>query len=148
MANVLVAIIERNQTIAGVVMTPTEVLDMRRRSRAKGASVQEVVLELVRDYNGNTVVLEPRMKIELPPELQVIHLSLADAKRRLLGSTAETNRELLRHTVACYPRLANIVQVLPATGGVAMSERWRTAPLFAIALGLAIFENDLDREPI
>jgi transcriptional regulator with XRE-family HTH domain len=65
---------------------------------------------------------------------------LREAKRHLApspGGTAPSNKTFFHALVAKHPELGRYVKVLPATGRVAVSERWRTTRLVAATLALA-----------
>lgn len=65
---------------------------------------------------------------------------LAEAKRHLAPSpdgASPSNKAFFHALVAKHPELGRYVKVLPGTGRVAVSERWRTTRLVAATLALA-----------
>lgn len=102
--------------------------------------------DLLCDHVIATIVAEPGTiaeeavsKLGLTPKT----LTLADAKATLLGQDRprRTHQLLVAELVKRCPELKNLVTILPATGRIAMSERWRTVTVFAVALALAAHQE-------
>ncbi len=92
--------------------------------------VQETILE------ANSLAVRYARKGKFPYRT----LTLEQAKQYLALSpdgTPLTNTEFFNALVVKHPELARYVKILPGTGRVAVSERWRTARLLAAAMALA-----------
>lgn len=77
-------------------------------------------------------------------------LTFRRAKQHVLGTgDAEppANKGFFRALVARHPELERYVRVMPATGNVAMTERWRTARLTVATLALAAPAAAVPRPP-
>ncbi|MFA5061652.1 MAG: hypothetical protein WC526_00720 [Patescibacteria group bacterium] len=65
-------------------------------------------------------------------------ITIATAKEVLLPAEHRPNHhDLYHHLLRQHPHLRRYVTVIPSTGHIAESERWRTVVLLAVALGLA-----------
>ena len=66
-------------------------------------------------------------------------ISFKTAKQYLVrsGAAPPPNKAFFKELVSAHPELAQYVTVLPFTGAIAMTERWRTARLIAATIALA-----------
>lgn len=130
------------------LVSPNDVLEVRRRSvchRPSGQSLRsfllEPVLDMMSDYGVTSVVVETDSVLLrwLKVKKVTAHcLTISEVKSILLPRTANpTIPHLYSHLVTRFPKLKNVCTVLPATGRVAMSRRWQTTVLRAVAFGLA-----------
>jgi len=136
------------------VVSANGIVEAKRRCLYHGGSRQTVqdfatpaILNLANDYDISVVVVEPGSTVSRWCEvagLQTAQLTIAEAKQVLLpGDASASHAVLFQHLVKTNSKLKNIVTILPATGNVAMTQRWRIAPLLAVALGLAAVQTGL-----
>lgn len=142
-----IAAIRRAQFVALAVVEDGRIEYIRRVNllglidSADAKRIRDVAQELATSFDATTLVVEPNSW--LYDELcrlrcTVRLLSLSRAKRRLLSAENPTHSQLYDHMVDKHPKLRRFVHILPAGNPrVATSNRWRTLPLLAAALGLA-----------
>lgn len=127
-----------------------EVLEVIRRRAAAPDTFGEMIRRVITEYGCQTVLLEPNSQLVNEVEnLQCrIHtLSLKQAKHLLFPEESNvTNRQLFHHLVECEPRFRRMVQILPGTGRIAMTQRWRTVVLTAVALARAYIRLERERD--
>ena len=139
--NPILSACHRGKYLAVAVCNGVDVLEVVRARMHRGDSLKTVVGRIIADYGCGTILVEPNrplFKEVQSLQCSVRTLALTEAKERLLpGRATVTHRDLYQHLVESDPRLRRFVTVLPATGRVAMTERWRTVNLLAVALGRA-----------
>lgn len=135
----------RAQWLAIVLLRGADVLEVRTHQLAslKQSSARLVAL-LARyqaDYAPDLLVYDGRDPFRaIGRELAVpaSPMPLGRAKRVLLPRTREvTHQRLFQALLVDYPCLRRLVTVLPGSGRIALTERWHTVQLVAVALGLA-----------
>lgn len=142
-----IAAIRRAQFVALAVVQGDRIEYVRRVNllglidSADAKRVRDVAQELATNFDASTFVVEPNSWLydELCRLRSTVRLmSLPRAKRRLLSVESSTHSQLYDHMVDEHPKLRRFVHILPAGNPrVATSNRWRTLPLLAAALGLA-----------
>lgn len=142
----LVAACIRCRCLAITVLSGDQVLEVvshRLDSAKRRGHAADFVSRLVNDYAPEAVVLETEKSLsesnQLPTytKYQIHIVTLAQAKRTLLTGNDCSHRTLFQHLLRQHPNLQRLVKVLPITDQIAMTERWRTVSLLAVALGLA-----------
>jgi len=96
---------------------------------AKAHGVSEILVESGTKASKCMPFSRPRREI-----------TFARAKQYVFGASstpAPSNKVFFKSLVEAHPELARHVKVLPLTGAIAMTERWRTARLIAATLALA-----------
>lgn len=138
----------RAQCAGLAVVAPDGIKEIRRRClyhAPAGTSGSDYIIHqvrnLARDYNVNTVVVDPHDRIYpwlRSTDLEFKPVELSQAKKVLMNEEAEhTHDALFQHMVERYPHLRRFVTVLHRTGRIATTERWRTVLLLAATLGIA-----------
>lgn len=122
------------------------VLDLRQRRVTRRSSLERLCSFIDREartYGVREVVVETDTKVaEYASARGIPHRLLAfdDAKRHVLRrgeQPAPSDKDFFHDLLARHPEFGRFVRVLPATGRVAVSERWRTSRLVVAALALA-----------
>ena len=111
---------------------------IERESRAYG--VREVIVE------ADTKTADYVYSLGIPHRT----LTFRAAKQHVSaceGRTPPSDRSFFHALVAQHPELARYVKVLPATGRVATSERWRTSRLVVATLALAASSATAPKAP-
>jgi uncharacterized protein YfaQ (DUF2300 family) len=139
-----VAICRRVNRAAFAVVGNDGIYDLHRLA-SKGEDGHRLLQQAQRlavAYDANTVVAEPGLLPEQPgvPTPNVTTLPLTAAKARLCGRNVSSHRELAEAIVTYRPELRRLVDGVHFDGPLANDDRWRTVPLFAIALGLAFLK--------
>lgn len=142
-----VAAIMRAQFVALAVTQNSQVLLVQRlhllgfNAVYDGQRLRDAVLALATGYGAEFLVAEPGSWVadELRPISRTLRcVSLKQAKEQLDLAVPATHSELYDHLIERHPKLQRFVTVLPhGEKRVATSNRWRTVPLLAAALGLA-----------
>ncbi len=145
----VLVVCRRCRQLALIVLDKHDVLEVKRLKLpssapvARGAKIRLALLELATDYGARGIVVEDDAMIGallacagLP--LQI--LSVSTAARVLTGTTGTNYAELFRLVLDRCPKLRRFVRILPATGEVTRTDRWRTHVLLASALGLAAIQ--------
>lgn len=126
-----------------------QIIDVRRHrvDRKKPSYIQGLILREARAYAVRELIVEDKSKIlsqthsiELPYQV----LTFRKAKQSLMpnGNTDQLlNKHFFRSLIAQYPELQRYVKVIPSTGNVALTERWRVATLTAVTLALVPHAN-------
>lgn len=114
---------------------------LKRRLQPAAPAAAKVLRREAARYALTEVVVEDRLAlIELARDagLEPRPMRFDDAKAIVSEkSPAPTHHAFFHMLVERYPELARYVRVLPATGRVAITERWRTARLVVATLALA-----------
>lgn len=135
----------RSPFLALSILSTSEIVEVRRHRIADGArgrvAMARAIAEAVLEYDVAELVTEPGL---LAPAIlagrgrPVRTCALRSAKDVLLPEDVKkTTRNLCQHLVERFESLRRFVTILPATGRIAMTERWRTVMLLPVALGLA-----------
>ena len=144
----ILAVCLRFNMLGLAVVSQHEIIEVRRRCLYHAKPMERpqdfasrAIAELASDYGLSVVVVEPDSQIQAwlkKTNLSSQIMSLDIAKELVLPEDEpHTHPYLCRHLVNEFPVLRNIATVLPATGNVAMTQRWRVVPLLAVALGVA-----------
>lgn len=116
--------------------------------------MRSLIERTARAHGVSEVLVESGTKPSrcLPFSLPCREITFAKAKQYVSDSgnaPAPVNRVFFKSLVEAHPELARHVKVLPLTGAIAMTERWRTARLIAatIALAAAVAEPPISDRP-
>jgi len=113
----------------------------RRPTESKQSFATRAITKLANDFSLSAIVVEPGSLVQQWVEqtgLKTLSLTLLKTKEILLPEAERTTHvALLQHLVDHYPEARAVARILPITGKVAMTDRWRVPPLLAVALGLA-----------
>lgn len=142
------AICLRFNILGLAVISATDIIEVKRRclyhagpDKTQQVFATSAIRKMVANYGVSAIVVEPGSKPTRwckSLSLATIDWTVTQAKQTLLpGQDAISQPQLLQHVVDCQPKLRNIATILPATGKVAMTQRWRIAPLLAVSLGLS-----------
>lgn len=140
------AVAYRSPHLMTAVSDGKTVLDLRQRRVTPKSSITRLcsfVDREARTYGVREVVVEEGTEVaEYASSRGIPHrlLTLDDAKRHILhsgGSPPPTDKEFFHDLLERHPEFGRYVKVLPATGRVAVTERWRTSRLVVAALALA-----------
>ena len=140
------AVCKRCQVLVLAVVDSDDILEVRRHfpwnqsGQDHKSAIRKAIVSMMADYNISTIVVEPNSIIyECVQDISVIQrIELSTAKQLLIPPREnKTHSELCTYLVNSFPKLGRLVTVLPYNR-VAMTERWRTVTLFAVALGLAV----------
>lgn len=140
------AVTYRSPHLVTAVSDGVTVLELRQRRvspRSSASRLGELVAREARTYGVREVVVESGTKVaEYARSLGIPHRSLTfDAAKRHVAKSSEPERltdgEFFRSLLEAHPEFGRYVKVLPSTGRVAMSERWRTSRLVGATLALA-----------
>ena len=144
----VMAVCLRFNMLGLVVLSQHEIVEVRRRCLYHTSSKEtpkdfasRAITEMASDYGLSVVVVEPDSQTQVWLKNSTVSSqtrSLDNAKELILPEgQPHTHPFLCRHLVNEFPKLRNIATVLPATGNVAMTQRWQVVPLLAVALGIA-----------
>ena len=140
------AVCKRCQVLVLAVVESDDILEVRRHfpwnqsGQDYRSAIRKAVVSIMADYNIRTIVVEPDSLIhECIQDISVIQrIELSTAKQLLIPPREnKTHSELCTYLVNSFPKLGRLVTVLPYNR-IAMTERWRTVALLAVALGLAV----------
>ncbi len=129
-----------DQYLALVVLAGGSLYDWRRhRLPAKAKpKVGSLIAQLAANYGITDVVVDPRQRIRLPRGIVPRHLSLADAKDRLLPDHIRpTHSMVIQQLVQRNRWMQPLATIAPVTGRVSMTKPWQTAILLSCVLALA-----------
>lgn len=153
-----VAAVYRVPFVTMTVISPGEIADIVRWRVPSDDAARARVRKLLKDYRCRSLVTEPESRLlSLGDELglDIVRLSLRDAKRWLLPSGSErTHIALYAHLLDRYPSLSRFTNVSGTTGKFDLFARWRNEKLLSCALGLGAFygagvlKRAQPREPI
>lgn len=139
----------RCRQVAAVVLNKHDVFEVRRLKfpqsapEARRAKIRETLLRMAKDYGARGIVVEDDAFIGpllACPGLPMQVMTTATAAQVLTGQNARTYRELFRTVLAWCPMLRRYVRILPVSGEISRTDRWRTHVLLACALGLAAIQ--------
>ena len=126
--------------LALAVMDGNEVIAIERvkvTGRRMPSVLRTRAARLSASYRVRRVIVEPRLARaarEIRPTRET--LSVAEAKRILIGRERPTHRELYRHMIDRVPTLRRLVTIRK-THRLTFTEPWRTVALLAAALCVA-----------
>ena len=134
----------RARCLALSIVRGRQVLEVRCHRIPGGYRSRRVLQDLVRgllsDYAIDHIVVEagqPLTTIASALDERTEPLSLATAKRCILGAGRPKHDTLFLKLLAEHPQLQRLVTVLPGTRRIATSERRKTVQLLSVALALA-----------
>lgn len=140
------AIAYRSPYLITAVSDGKTILELRQRrltSQMSTAHLRALISREARSYGVYELTVEAGTPIADYVYSQCVRhrvLTFRAAKQHLAGSgdkTPPTNRAFFHDLLAHHPEFSRYVKVLPATGQVAVSERWRTSRLIVATLALA-----------
>ncbi len=142
----ILAVAYRSLFMATAVLSRSEIIEVRGCHASGGFAaarprIAARIAKVAAEYDVDRIVVEPGL---LAPALLatrgrvVATRTLGEAKAALLcGYPRPTFRDLCQHLVDRYPSVRRLARILPGTGRITMTERWRTILLLSVALGLA-----------
>lgn len=145
-AKLNLAIVYRSPYLITAVSDGKTILELRQRrltSQMSTAHLRALIARDARSYGVYEVTVEAGTPIAEYVYSQCIRhrvLTFRAAKQHLADSgdkAAPANRAFFQALLMQHPELSRYVKVLPATGRVAVSERWRTSRLIVATLALA-----------
>jgi DNA-binding XRE family transcriptional regulator len=140
------AIAYRSPYLITAVSDGKTILDLRQRrltSQMSTAHLRALIAREARSYGVYEVTVEAGTPIAAYVYSQCVRhriLTLWAAKKYVAhceGKCPLSNRLFFQTLLARHPEFSRYVKVLPATGRVAVSERWRTSRLIVATLALA-----------
>lgn len=143
---VSLAVTYRSPNLMTAVSDGSRILDLRQHRVTRSSSLarlRSIVDREARSYGVREVVVEEGTKVaDYASSLGIPHrtLSLDAAKRHVAaagGAPTPTDKDFFHEMVTRHPECGRYVKVLPSTGRVAVTERWRTSRLVVAALALA-----------
>lgn len=142
---VLLAVTYRTPRLVLVISAGKLVLDIwghRILPTQPLEQMRSLIERAARAHGVSEILVESGTKASmcLPSSLPCREITFAKAKQYVSGSgnaPAPSNKVFFKSLVEAHPELARHVKVLPFSGAIAMTERWRTARLIAATIALA-----------
>ena len=140
---ICVAVCRRVNRAAFAVIGPAGIYDVQRCDAPSGCEnrLLRIATRLAKAYGATTIVAEPGTLTPAPDNLPVAPTTLDDAKTVLCGTCERSNRPLVETVVRQHPELRRVLHGAKLGGPIAYLHRWRTLPVYAVALALAFLHR-------
>lgn len=131
----------RSPYLVVAVMNAGDAIEVQRSRVVAAHEIPRVLRRLMIEYGCQTLIVEPNshlFRIAKTLQCRVHTVAMRTAKAALVPSAKRvTNHQLCQQLVNRCPKLRRLVKIFPATGRIAMTERWRVVQLLPVALGIA-----------
>jgi len=144
-----ISVISRNQSLVVIVWHRKKIIyivNLSLRTKHKRPSLCKLN-QLVHDYNVTMIIIEPcyryRKYLGQSTSLQLVEISLIEAKMSLLKKKQVTHQDICEHIIQIYPELKRFIPMDEITGKLCLLEWRHKIVLLSVVLGHSFINQNI-----